>query len=50
IIRRFNFEELKPVSYPMEPSTKLHSGQLLSTGAEHAAMHHVPYREAVGSL
>jgi hypothetical protein len=50
IIRRFNFEELKPVSNPMEPSTKLHSGQSPSTGAEHTAMHHVPYREAVGSL
>ena len=34
----------------MEPSTKLHSGQSLSTGAEYAAMWHVPYREAVGSL
>lgn len=50
IIRRFNFEELKPVSNPMEPSTKLHSGQSPTTGAEHAAMHHIPYREAVGSL
>jgi hypothetical protein len=50
IIRRFNFEELKPVSNPMEPSTKLHSGQSPSTSAEYATMHHVPYCEAVGSL
>ena len=50
IIRRFNFEDLKPVSNPMEPSTKLHSGQSPSTGAEYAAMTHIPYREAVGSL
>jgi hypothetical protein len=50
IICRFNFEDLKPVSNPMEPSTKLHSGQSPSTGAEYAAMTHVPYREAVGSL
>ena len=50
IIRRFNFEDLKPVSNPMEPSTKLHSGQSPATGAEYAAMQHIPYREAVGSL
>ncbi|KIO08044.1 hypothetical protein M404DRAFT_78898, partial [Pisolithus tinctorius Marx 270] len=50
IIRRFGFDELKPVSNPMEPSTKLHSGQSPSTGAEFAAMKHIPYREAVGSL
>ena len=34
----------------MEPSTKLHSGQSPSTGTEYAAMQHVPYHEAVGSL
>jgi hypothetical protein len=34
----------------MEPSAKLHSGQSPSTGAEYAAMRHIPYREAVGSL
>lgn len=34
----------------MEPSTKLHSGQSPSTGTEYAAMKHIPYREAVGSL
>ena len=50
IIRRFNFQDLKPVSNPMEPSTKLHSGQSPSTGAEFAAMRHIPYREAIGSL
>lgn len=50
IIRHFGFEELKPVSNPMEPSTKLHSGQSPSTGTEYAAMKHIPYREAVGSL
>jgi hypothetical protein len=50
IVRRFSFDELKPVSNPMEPSTRLHSGQSPSTGAEYAAMRHIPYREAVGSL
>jgi len=46
----FGFNKLKPVSNPMEPSTKLHSGQSPSTGAEYTAMCHIPYREAVGSL
>jgi len=50
IIRRFNFDELKPVSNPMEPSAKLHSSQSPSTGAEFTAMCHIPYREAIGSL
>jgi len=50
IIHRFNFDELKPVSNPMEPSTKLHSGQSPSTGAKFTAMHHIPYCEAIGSL
>ena len=38
------------MSNPMEPSTRLHSSQSPSTGAEFAAMHHIPYHEAVGSL
>lgn len=50
IVRRFGLEDLKPVSCPMEPHVKLHSNQSPSTGAEYAAMRHIPYREAVGSL
>lgn len=50
IIRRFNFDELKPVSSPMEPHVKLTTTQSPSTSAEYAAMRHIPYREAVGSL
>jgi hypothetical protein len=50
IIRCFNFQDLKPVSNPMEPITKLHSGQSPSTGADYAAMCHVPYHKAIGSL
>ena len=34
----------------MEPSTKLHSGQSPSTGTEYAAMWHIPYHKAIGSL
>ena len=50
ITRRFGFDELKPVSSPMEPHTKLTNAQSPSTGAEYTAMQHIPYREAVGSL
>ena len=50
ITRRFGFDELKPISSPMEPHTKLTNAQSPSTGAEYAAMQHIPYCEAVGSL
>ncbi|KAG2065754.1 hypothetical protein BDR04DRAFT_983755, partial [Suillus decipiens] len=50
IICHFSFDDLKPVSNPMEPSTRLHSSQSPSTGAEFAAMQHVPYCEAIGSF
>jgi hypothetical protein len=49
IIHRFSFDNLKPISNPMEPSARLHSGQSPSTGAEFAAMRHIPYQEAIGS-
>jgi hypothetical protein len=50
IIRRFGFEDLKPISTPMDPQLKLSQAQALSTTEEHAVMRDVPYREAVGSL
>jgi hypothetical protein len=50
ILRRYSLEDLKPVSTPMEPHVRLSSSQSPCTGAEFAAMRHVPYREAVGSL
>ena len=50
IIHHFNFNDLKPVSLPMEPSMKLSSSQSPTTGADFAAMQHIPYHEAVGSL
>ena len=49
IIRRFNFNNLKPVSSPMEPNVKLSSSQSPTTGADFTAMQHIPYHEAVGS-
>ena len=50
ILRRYNLEDLKPVSTPMDPSARLTSAQSPSTTEELAAMRHVPYHEAVGSL
>ena len=50
ILRRYGFEDLKPVSTPMDPNVRLTSAQSPSTTEEIAAMRHVPYHEAVGSL
>ena len=50
ILRRYGFEDLKPVSTPMDPNNRLTSAQSPSTTEEFAAMRNVPYHEAVGSL
>lgn len=50
ILGRFNFEELKSVSSPMDPNLHLHSTQGPKTAQDHALMRGVPYREALGSL
>ena len=50
IIHRLNFDNLKPVSSPMEPNVRLSTSQSPSTGAGYAAMQHILYQEAVGSL
>jgi hypothetical protein len=50
ILRRYGFEDLKPVSTPMDPSIRLTSAQSPSTTEEFAGMRNVPYHEAVGSL
>ena len=50
ITHHFGFDELNPVSSPMEPHIKLTNAQSPSTSAKYAAMQHIPYREAVGSL
>jgi hypothetical protein len=50
ILHRFNFDELKPVSTPMEPYLKLSSSQSPNTADEFAAMRDIPYRESIGSL
>ena len=50
ILRRYNFDELKPLSTPMDPSIHFSSDQSPSTTAEHVIMRDKPYREAVGAL
>jgi hypothetical protein len=50
IIRRFNFDELRPVSTPMEPYLKLSASQSPATAQDFAAMRDIPYRESIGSL
>lgn len=50
IIRRYGFEDAKPLSLPMDPNTRLSSTQSPSTTEEFARMRDVPYHEAVGSL
>ena len=47
---RFGFDELKPISTPMEPHIKLTNAQSPSTGAEYVSMQHIPYCEAIGLL
>src|SRR6202522_3449770 len=50
ILRRYNFDDLKPVSTPMDPNTRLTSAQSPSTTEELGAVRNIPYHEAVGSL
>jgi hypothetical protein len=50
IIRRYGFQDLKPVSIPMDLNVHLSSAQSPATTQEFARMHDVPYHEAVGLL
>lgn len=50
IVRRFNFDELRPISTPMDPNLVLSSSQSPSTPDQIAAMRNIPFREAIGSL
>ncbi|CAA7268571.1 unnamed protein product [Cyclocybe aegerita] len=50
IIRRYNLQDLKPLSIPMDPNVRLSSAQSPSTTVEIAKMANIPYHEAVGSL
>jgi hypothetical protein len=50
ILRRFGFDELKPLSTPFDTQVRLTSEQAPADAAEFAAMRNIPYREAVGAL
>ncbi|PPQ83602.1 hypothetical protein CVT26_001384 [Gymnopilus dilepis] len=48
--RRYGIDQLKPLSLPMDPNSRLSTAQSPSTTEEYAKMRDVPYQEAVGSL
>ena len=50
IIRHYNFNDLKPLSMPMDPAIRLTSDQSPANAAEHAIMCDKPYHKAVGAL
>src|SRR6266511_3471556 len=50
ILRRYGLEDLRPVSTPMDPNTRLTSAQSPNTTEEFACMQNIPYHEAVSSL
>ena len=50
ILQHYGFEDLKPISTPMDPVNWLTSAQSPSTTEEFATMRNVPYHEAVGLL
>ena len=47
---RYGFEDIKPVSLPMDTSIKLTSAQSPSTTEEIAQMCNIPYHEAISTL
>ena len=49
-LRRYGFEDLKPVSMPMDPATHLSSIDSPQSTMDIAQMVKVPYQEAVGTL
>jgi hypothetical protein len=50
IIRRFNLEDAKSLTIPIDPNTSLSKDQCPTTEEEQKTMKKVPYREAVGAL
>jgi hypothetical protein len=50
IITKYNFNDLKPLATPIDPSVPLSKSQSPSKLEDVAKMKSVPYREAVGSL
>lgn len=50
ILRRYNLQDLKPVSIPMDPNARLHSEQRAVSSKDLSIVRTFPYREALGSL
>ena len=50
ILRRYGFDDAKPVSTPMDTNVCLSSAQSPSSMEEFVKMHNIPYHKAVGSL
>jgi transposase InsO family protein len=50
VLRRYNLEDARPVSIPMDVQVRYTSAQSPQTTEQIAEMRDVPYREAVGSL
>ena len=50
IIRRFNLEDAKPLTIPIDPNISLSKDHCAETEEEKKAMKNVPYREAIGAL
>ena len=50
ILRRYGFEDLKPISTPMDPNMRLTSAQCPTATDDIAKMRDVPFHEAIGSL
>ena len=50
LIRQFNYTDLNPYSTPMDPNIRYLKNQCPQTPEQATEMHHIPYREAVGSL
>lgn len=50
ILCRYGFNDLTPVSTPMDPNFQLTSAQSPTTTDDIAKMHDIPYHEAIGSL
>ena len=50
ITRRFGFEDLKPLSLPMDPNSRLSVMQSPLTDAQYVAMQNIPYCEDVSAM
>jgi hypothetical protein len=50
ILKHFNLQDIRLVSMPMNPNTKLSKDQCAISENDKSCMKNVPYRQAIGSL